>query len=263
MSNPLVSIIIPTYNRPKHLQRAIESCLHQTYKNIEIIIEHYHDDRIKYYRNSENRGSVYSRNRGLTLCKGTYVNFLDDDDELLPDKIELQVMKFFNSKVENLGVVTCDMEYRREGWEELKETHLQGNIYKKLLRQYCIFGIHCMLIKRIIVPKFDITLKSSQEYDLAIRLARGSNFDYVPKRLAITHTSQDQISYNYKKKKEGTKNLFHKYRSEFLRFGFRFYIYNWVRFHYLLFKYFISLKLGIRSINALIYKFHNILTKRV
>ena len=270
MTNPLVSIIIPTYNRPNYLQRAIESALNQTYSNLEIIvvddcstnnllsiIEIFNDKRIKYFRNAENRGAVYTRNRGISLCSGEYINFLDDDDELLPLKIELQIAKFKDSKVENLGVVSCDMEYKRKDINMVKKNHFKGNIYKKLLSQYCIYGIHSMLIKRKFTPKFDLNLKSSQEYDLSIRLARRCNFDYIPKRLAITHTSENQISFNYKKKIDGTRYLFKKYRSEFLRFGTKFYIYNWFRFRYLLIRYFILLKLSIDKLNNLIYNSHN------
>jgi len=276
MINPLVSIIIPTYNRPIYLQRAIGSTLNQTYKNIEVIIiddnssqdilsivNEFQDNRIKYYKNSINRGSVFSRNRGLSICSGDYVNFLDDDDEILPTKIELQIAKFKESAVENLGVVSCDMEYKRKDINMLKKNHLKGNIYKKLLSQYCIYGIHSMLIKREFTLNFDLNLKSSQEYDLSIRLARKCNFDYVPKRLAVTHTSENQISFDYKKKTEGTKYLFKKYRSEFLRFGIKFYVYNWFRFRYLLLRYFILLRLSRNQINELMYKIHNIMVKYI
>ena len=274
MNNPLVSIIIPTYNRPRYLQRAIGSTLNQTYKNLEIIViddnsnkdilsivNRFQDNRIKYYKNSTNRGAVFSRNRGLSICSGDFVNFLDDDDELLPAKIELQVAKFKESAVEDLGVISCDIEYKRKDINMLKENHLKGNIYKKLLSHYCIYGIHSMLIKREFTSNFDLNLKSSQEYDLSIRLARICNFDYVPKRLAITNTSENQISFDYKKKTEGTKYLFKKYRSEFLRFGVIFYIYNWFRFRYLLFRYFILLKLSTNLINELMYNIHNKMVK--
>ncbi len=276
MSNPLVSIIIPTYNRPRYLQRAIESSVKQTYRNIEIIviddnsnnnplaiIEGFKDTRIKYYKNSINRGSGFCRNRGLSICSGDYVNFLDDDDELLPQKIELQIAKFKESVVENLGVVSCDMEYKRKDINMLKENHHKGDIYKKLLRHYCIYGIHSMLIKREFTPNFDLNLKSNQDYDLSIRLAKKCNFDYVPKQLAITNTSENQISFNYSKKMEGTEYLFKKYRSEFLRFGVKFYIYNWFRFRYLLLRYFILLRLSINQINELMYKIHNKIVKYI
>jgi glycosyltransferase involved in cell wall biosynthesis len=274
MNNPLVSIIIPTYNRPKYLHRAIESTLNQTHKNIEVIviddnsnynplplIEEFNDARIKYYRNLINQGSVYSRNRGLSICSGDYVNFLDDDDEILPQKIEFQLNKFRDSNVENLGVVICDMEYKRKDINMIKKNHMRGNIYKKILKHYCVYGIHSMLIKREFTPKFDLNLKSSQEYDLSIRLASRCNFDYVPKRLAITHTSENQISFNYQKKIDGTKYIFNKYRSEFLRFGVIYYVFNWFRFRYLLLRYFILLKLKIKKVAELIYTIHNKMIK--
>jgi len=155
------------------------------------------------------------------------------------------------------------MEYKRKDINMLKKNHLKGNIYKKLLSQYCIYGIHSMLIKREFTLNFDLNLKSSQEYDLSIRLARKCNFDYVPKRLAVTHTSENQISFDYKKKTEGTKYLFKKYRSEFLRFGIKFYVYNWFRFRYLLLRYFILLRLSRNQINELMYKIHNIMVKYI
>lgn len=270
MNNPLVSIIIPTFNRPDHLKRAIRSSLKQTHKNIEIIIiddhsnydltsiiESFHDDRIRLFRNETNQGSVYSRNRGLSNCKGDYVNFLDDDDEILPDKIERQLIKFNQSEITNLGVITCDMEYKRRDINQVKQNHLKGTIYKKLLALYCIYGIHSMLIKRKYCPKFDPYLSSNQEYDLAIRVAKVCAFDFVPKVLAITHESENQISFNYTKKKKGTIYLFEKYKSEFLRFGITFYIYNWFRFRYLLFRYFVTLKLGNVKINKIMHNFHN------
>ena len=276
MNNPLVSIIIPTYNRPDYLERAVNSVLKQTHENLEIIIiddnssydlshviSKFQDSRIKIYRNSTNRGSVYSRNRGISLSKGDYINFLDDDDELLPNKLKLQLSKFEQSKIQNLGVVTCDMEYNRRDINQVKENHLKGQIYKKLLAQYCIYGIHSMLIKRIYCPRFDKNLTSNQEYDLAIRLAKNCEFDYIPQVLAITHESEDQISFNYRKKKEGTIYLFKKYYNEFLKFGINFYIYNWFRFRYLLFRYFVTLKLGNVKINKIMYNFHNRFLKKL
>ena len=276
MNDPLVSFIIPTYNRPKYLQRAIESTLKQSHQNIEVIviddhsdydplpiIEEFNDNRIKYYRNSINKGSVYSRNRGLSVCTGDYINFLDDDDEILPQKIELQLKKFSETSVENLGVVICDMEYKRKDINMFKQNHMQGNIYKKILKHYCVYGIHSMLIKREFVPKFDPNLQSSQEYDLSIRLSRRCNFDFVPRRLAITHTSENQISFNYNKKIDGTKYIFKKYRSEFLRFGVIYYVFNWFRFRYLLIRYYILLKLKIKKVAELIYRIHNHMIKYI
>ena len=126
MKNPLVSVIIPTYNRAGYLERAIKSVLNQTYQNLEIIIIDdnskdgtkktvldFNVSKLRYYRNLNNRGAPFSRNRGIELSKGDYINFLDDDDVLLPRKIELQIKKFEESESKRLGVVTCDVEYKR------------------------------------------------------------------------------------------------------------------------------------------------------
>ena len=276
MNDPLVSVIIPTYNRPDYLERAVSSVLKQTHENIEVIIidDHsvndlshmiskFQDPRIKSYKNKTNRGSVYSRNRGISLCRGDFINFLDDDDELFFNKIELQLRKFEQSRIQNLGVIVCDMEYKRRDIHQVKQNHLKGQIYKKLLSQYCIYGIHSMLIKREFCVLFDPRLTSNQEYDLAIRIAKNANFDFVPKVLAITYESEDQISFNYNKKKKGTLYLFEKYRSEFLKFGILFYLYNWFRFRYLLFRYFVTLKVRNEKINKIMHDFHNRFLKNV
>ncbi len=101
MSNtPLVSVIIPTYNRAHTLGRAIDSVLRQTYPHWEIIVvddgstdatkqlvASIHDPRVRYFR-KENGGPSKARNYGMSHAKGTWVMYLDSDDELLPDCIK-------------------------------------------------------------------------------------------------------------------------------------------------------------------------------
>lgn len=97
-----VGIIIPAYNVEDYIFRAIESCIHQTYSNIEIIVvddgssdgtysvvEEYRkkDSRIKLYY-QENGGVSSARNRGLDACTSDYVIFLDSDDWMELDAIE-------------------------------------------------------------------------------------------------------------------------------------------------------------------------------
>ncbi|PJA94745.1 hypothetical protein CO130_02855, partial [Candidatus Jorgensenbacteria bacterium CG_4_9_14_3_um_filter_38_10] len=90
-SNPLVSIIIPAYNAEKYIQRALESALAQTYKDIEIIviddgstdktaeiIKTYQDPRIIYFF-QKNQGQGPARNNGIKKSQGEYITFLDAD----------------------------------------------------------------------------------------------------------------------------------------------------------------------------------------
>lgn len=102
--NDLVSVIIGTYERYDLLQKAINSVLNQTYKNIELIIvddcssdERYKSlidsKEFKFIQLEKNSGlPAVPRNVGIKLSKGKWICFLDDDDYFLPNKIENQVL---------------------------------------------------------------------------------------------------------------------------------------------------------------------------
>jgi glycosyltransferase involved in cell wall biosynthesis len=102
MSDPLVSVIITTFNREKYLGKAIESIVEQTYTNIEIIIVddgstvNYAESISSKYGNCNyyykaNGGLSSARNFGILVAKGDYIAFLDDDDYWRLDKLEKQV----------------------------------------------------------------------------------------------------------------------------------------------------------------------------
>ncbi len=113
-NNPLVSIIIPTFNRCGVLKRAVLSAVNQTYKKIEIIIVNdastdataevaglVNDPRLKYIIHEKNQGLAATRNTGIKNSSGEYITFLDDDDEWAPEKISHQLEVFQN---ENHGI---------------------------------------------------------------------------------------------------------------------------------------------------------------
>lgn len=110
--NPLVSIIIPIYNVEKYLVECIESVINQTYTNIEIlciddygsdgsmgIIQNYakKDNRIKILHHNHNKGLAPARNTGLDNAKGKYIFFLDSDDFIEKNVIELLVKKIIKT----------------------------------------------------------------------------------------------------------------------------------------------------------------------
>ncbi|KEK24797.1 glycosyltransferase family 2 protein [Bacillus gaemokensis] len=113
---PLVSILIPTFNRPHYLQIALESALAQTYSNIEIIIgdDSTNDetetllrtqylpnyDNITYIRNASTLGQFHNDLMLLERANGVYVNYLMDDDLFHHEKIE-KMMVYFQQDVEN------------------------------------------------------------------------------------------------------------------------------------------------------------------
>lgn len=93
LSQPLVSVVIPTYNRPEYLKQAIASAVNQTYRNLEIIvsdncspenpqsiIDSFQDPRIKFWRHSHNLGMLANQFHGFKMARGKYVASLHDDD---------------------------------------------------------------------------------------------------------------------------------------------------------------------------------------
>lgn len=255
---PLVSIVIPTYKRPELLRRALKSALNQTYPNVEVIVINDSPksnlesmkkefQSVSFYENSENMGGCYTRNRGIEESDGEYVNFLDDDDEIFPNKISLQIKKFRDSRVENLGIVTAHVEDNRSGKKIIKTNRVRGNRYRKLLSGYAISGIETMLIKKkclIDVGGFDENLQSSQEYDLMIRLAERYQMDYVDEILSRENRSTDQISLNFDKKISGAKYLFSKYDQKYRSLGLLFWLRMQLKLKILLARYYVGKVFG-------------------
>ncbi len=125
MGNPLVSIIIPLYNAEQFIVETIHSVLDQTYQNIEVIIvddgstdqslqkvSALANDQIRLFKQN-NKGASAARNYGLKEAKGDYIQFLDSDDLLAPDKIEKQIAQI---KEHSLNTVAyCSTVYFPNG----------------------------------------------------------------------------------------------------------------------------------------------------
>lgn len=220
------------------MRRAIQSSLKQSYDNIEVIVVDDHSDTkledfktefpsVRFFRNSENLGGCYSRNRGIKEAAGEYINFLDDDDELFPDKISRQVEIFQTSTDPELGMVTCHSIDRRSGREKVVKNAVEGDIYKDLLAKYLVAGTETMLFKASVLKEvggFDEKLKSSQEYDLFIRASENFNITFVDDILTRRNRSVDQISLNFDKKIHGAKRLFRKHDERYRDMGLSFWI---------------------------------------
>ncbi len=141
---PLVSVIIPSYNRFKYLLNAVESVKAQTYPNIEIIVindrssqeqyyAHNFDDIIVIHLDQNSKSALgfacaaYVRNAGIKVAKGKYVAFLDDDDIWLPIKLERQIemMQATGAKM------SCTEGYLGHGVYDI------GKKYPKYLTEVC------------------------------------------------------------------------------------------------------------------------------
>lgn len=114
--NPKISVIMPVYNAEKYIQQAIESILHQTEKDFELIIvddcgkdssidivKGIKDNRISIIYNEKNMGIAYSRNRGLEAARGKYIALMDDDDIAPLNRFEIETC--FLDKHEGIDIV--------------------------------------------------------------------------------------------------------------------------------------------------------------
>jgi glycosyltransferase involved in cell wall biosynthesis len=205
-NNPLVSVIIPTYNRAPLLGRCINSVLAQTYREFELliiddhstdnteeIVHSFNDPRIRYIKQTKNGGVSAARNAGISTAKGDFIAFNDDDDEWLPNKLERQIQIFQQSKMEKLGLVFCGMtRISLDGREELsfkKSGWLRNNCFELIPR--AISFIPCWLVKKSLIDEvgpFDGTMSGiSEDIDWMIRASRLFQIDYDSESLVVVH----------------------------------------------------------------------------
>lgn len=166
--NNKISIIMPVYNTESYLQRALDSIINQTYKNIELLCiddastdnslsilksYSYKDDRIKVIEFKENQGQGIARNYALKIATGDYIMFLDSDDTLELDACELAINQiiqnnndfvFFNFKAfyPNNKVIQGDILkplLREENNSNINPTKLKINMFHSL---YVVMGIY-------------------------------------------------------------------------------------------------------------------------
>lgn len=119
MGNHRVSVIIPTYNSEKTIQRAVNSVLDSGIHDLEVIIiddcssdmtvhicKNIIDKRLNVLKNEQNQGVSYTRNKGLEMAKGSYLAFLDSDDYWYKDKLKYQLEILINSPPKIVGCYT-------------------------------------------------------------------------------------------------------------------------------------------------------------
>ncbi|MDD5606825.1 MAG: glycosyltransferase [Candidatus Pacebacteria bacterium] len=233
-NDPIVSVIIPTYNRADLLGRAIQSVLSQTYQYFEIIIvddgsidntkslvERFNNERIVYIQRRENSGnSVVPRNTAMKIAKGKYIAFLDSDDEWMPEKLEKQIKLFEKLNNSNIGFIGCNVvivdEKNKKEWEY--KIPRCKNIFKELLiMNNFIFNPSSVIVEKEVfntIGLFDENLKTVQDYDMWIRIAQKYNFDFVPEPLFkyYIHNSNITNTLSFEKQEKDIRYIFEKYR---------------------------------------------------
>ena len=232
-----VSVIIPTYNRPKQLKRSIQSVLKQTYNDFDIIIvddastedisavvKEFSDSRLRYHRLKKNKGAAGARNEGTRLSDSEYIAFQDSDDEWLPDKLEKQMNYLAKNQSYDLAYGKIRVISKNDDYifptREI-EGDLEGNIYKYLLKRNTI-GTPTMLIKREcfeLIGGFDENLRCLEDWEFSIRFSQRYNIGFVDEVLINSYVSEDGVSRNIGAYYESRCKMIAEYRDDIISLG--------------------------------------------
>lgn len=195
----MVSIIIPIYNQERYLRKCVNSCLNQTYRDIEIILvndastdrsleicEAYlkQDSRIRLIDKKTNEGVEKARFSGLEIARGEYITFLDSDDWFLDSDIILKAHTTaikHNSDVVEMGMVRC---FENGGWIKRKMHRsysgclIQPELYNEYFLSY--FGKNILnvnmcgkiyrssIIKEANILPFGLTMGEDEAFNLCL-----------------------------------------------------------------------------------------------
>ena len=210
MKNPLVSIIMNCHNGEKFLRQSIQSVLHQSYKNWELIfwdnfseddskkiIAKFSDKRIKYFKSTKFNRLYKSRNLAIQNAKGEFISFLDTDDLWQKDKLEKQ-MNFF-SKNEDFEIVYSNYyiydESKKKKFIKFNKVLPSGIVFKQLLRNYTVGIVSICLRKSIFKDNsFNDNFDIIGDFDLFLRLSENNKIGYMHDILAVYRLHESNLS---------------------------------------------------------------------
>lgn len=183
-AEPLVTVIIPSYNMAHLLPQAVESVRTQTHRNFQILIiddgstdntaevaRQWNDARIVYTR-QENAGLSAARNTGLAEARGEFICFLDADDLFLPRKTELQIDHLLDNPM-TAAVTGSVLRTDEDGRLLYRFRRKPGRLSRKQMFVANRTPIHALLFRRSWIDKtglFDVTLKGAEDWDFLTRM---------------------------------------------------------------------------------------------
>jgi len=215
--NPLVTVVIPTHNRPNLLERAVRSVLLQTIADLEVIVVvdgpdsstvsaleamQSADPRLRFLALPQNVGGSDARNAGIEGAKGKWIALLDDDDEWLPQKLEKQ-LALGKSSSHSSPVISCEIiartpteEYiapRRKpflpfadySWGRRSFFRSEGTLYCPTLVAPSALFRTC---------RFTSGLRRHQDWDWLIRAFAlpGVGLEFISEPLVVCHLEENR-----------------------------------------------------------------------
>lgn len=218
IDSPLVSVIIPTYDRPELLRRALTSVVSQSYENLEIIVvddcpsepakkvvERFDDSRIRYILHEQNKGVCGARNTGIKRSQGQLLAFLDDDDTWLKHKIQEQINLASNNTNTNL-VYTGSKNVDDSGNTlSVSRPGIEGDVTKRLLLGDFI-SFSSILVDRETIEQaslLDEDLTNWEDWEWCIRLSRHTDVGFINQTLVVSYRGKHEMrSDDFEKKRD-------------------------------------------------------------
>jgi glycosyltransferase involved in cell wall biosynthesis len=236
--DPLISVVIPTYNRENSILYCLRSVLAQTYNDLEVIvvddcstdktvsvIKNNHDSRVRCIVLEKNSGAQAARNRGIKEAKGQWIAFQDSDDEWVLTKLEKQIAALADADysprvfIYSNGFIFDTTKGRKRIWPL---PVVEGeNQYATLLQSPGPL-FQGMLVSKEALDKIgylDEAVPSFQEWDTSIRLSRCCRVIHIKEPLFVYHKGgSDTISGNRRKHVEGWYYIISKYEADIKEF---------------------------------------------
>ncbi len=212
MDLPLVSVIIPTFNRGYCLAETVRSVLKQRFMDFELIVvdDGSTDETLQVLENFPsvqvihlpgNRGVSFARNRGIEEARGTLICFLDSDDLWEKSKLEAQVT--WMQEHPDCKVLHTDEVWIRNGVRVNpmnKHQKFSGDIFRKCL-PLCIVSPSSVMLRKSVLDEiggFDESMPVCEDYDLWLRIAVHYPFHFLENKLMIKRGGhEDQLSRKY------------------------------------------------------------------
>ena len=216
----MISVVIPSYNCSHTIKRAIESALHQTCKDIQIIVvddcssdntldvlKHY-TDNVTVIKRSKRGGAAAARNTGVNAAEGEYIAFLDANDEWMEAKLELQ-LDIMERSQNRPGLVTCNSSWIGldqstplvKDYYSTHQPHSGERVWVNLLKQNFIPTPTVLTRTDVlkVVGGFDETLPIGEDRDLWIRIARKFRVEYRKEILVKFYERSGSLMKEYSK----------------------------------------------------------------
>lgn len=207
-----VSVIIPLYNKEQAILNTIKSVVNQSFSDIEIVVVDdgstdssadsvkdltAQDSRIKYHLKT-NGGVSSARNFGLSKAKGDWVIFLDADDEMLPNNVELllELTEKYQVDVAAVNVIISDGNRERESEIRVKGEYVTNNYFMALIRHRGIFSTGATIYKRELLgtSPYNERLSRYEDCEFELNLLKNRKVAFSPVPCEIHHEEFAELS---------------------------------------------------------------------